>query len=562
MMRTNSLRRWVVAVLLLPAFGAGVLDLVFAQQAETRTAAPQRADARRLPTPAREGEPQICPSDAATSDHAYSGWQNCDFCHGRTSDLAIDENLRQDVLVASLKESNVWRHDDKHALAARVLYPDATERNLAYHMQQALGDARYEALVESDCQACHAAGQPLDPDYTAKPDNQIRLRHDHGVTCEACHGPAKDWIHPHWEERTHWRYKTPSEKQEDGLVNLRNPVIKARKCLSCHLGSVAEKKVVTHEMYAAGHPPLAGFDVATFSLAMPRHWVPLSERSGEEFAKYKDLHGASHSEAAQTREVLLGGLAALQSNLTLLADYAASPADQAGWPEFALYDCFACHHDLQPQSLRVRSRGGRRPGRPPLRTWPNVVAELAFAQTASSADLTAALSGVSAALDAQPFAERDRLGDAANGASILVCQEIERLTNQLDRSSLQNDQAAKERERQLVAAVLTQICDMAVAQLCDYDTARQLVWAFERVYDDHRKLNPGSGQHTAIQQALGELKDPKLRFDLVRGQQRVGEPTTLAAFLAARSEYDAELFATRFRRLRELVRNAAPAPQK
>ena len=31
-------------------------------------------------------------------------------------------------------------------------------------------------------------------------------------------------------------------------------------CLSCHLGNAREGRVVTHEMYAAGHPPLPGFE--------------------------------------------------------------------------------------------------------------------------------------------------------------------------------------------------------------------------------------------------------------------------------------------------------------
>jgi hypothetical protein len=190
-----------------------------------------------------------------------------------------------------------------------------------------------------------------------------------------------------------------------------------------------------------------------------------------------------------------------------------------------------------------------------LRIWPNVLAELALAQSEQAPRLNSVLAEVSAALDARPFAERDRLGNAASAASQLVCQEIERLDREFDRSALPNDATATQRERQLVARVLMQICDAATAELCDYDTARQLVWAFERVYEDFQKLHPKTDDHAAIQQALGELKNPKLGFGLSHGQQAIGEQSTLAAFLNARSKYNAEHFRELFHRMRETLRN-------
>ena len=553
-MHTSAAQRCLLAfVLLLPTFAAGVVGLVSAQ-----TGAEASAEKETKPEdtgPALQLDSAVRASDAPAKEHAYSGWQNCDFCHGRTDARTSEDDVRQDVLVTTLTESTIWRHKDKHELAARVLIPDQAEQNLAYRMQQALGDARYEALVESECQSCHVAGQPIAKNYAPKPDNQIELRHDFGVTCEACHGPAKDWIHPHWEERSQWRYKSPAEKRDAGFVNLRDPVTKTRKCLSCHLGDATEGRIVTHEMYAAGHPPLAGFEVATYGLAMPRHWAPLTERTDERFDKYQEIHGVDKVHAANTREVLLGGLAALESNLTLLSDYAATPSDHSAWPEFALYDCFACHHELQAQSLQLRSRGGRQAGRPPLRMWPNAVAGLALGQTEGAPDLTRLLSNVSTALTDQPFAERNRLTSAAGEAVNLVSQEIERLEGQLDRSTL-TDEQAKNRERQLVAEVLNRICDAASTQLYDYDSARQLVWAFERVYEDFKQLSPASTNHAAIDQELRELKALNLMVDLTAGQKRVGEPGTLSAFLEARGNYKPQAFQAQFTRLRDAVRAA------
>ncbi|MEX2138861.1 MAG: multiheme c-type cytochrome [Pirellulales bacterium] len=554
-MQTNAAQRYLwVGVLLLPTFAASVVGFVSAQ---TSGETPQGGNSPApISGPALELNATSCPSDATDNEHAYSGWQNCDFCHGRSDDRPLEEDLRQDILVASLNESTIWRHKDKHELAARVLLPDEEQQNLAYHMQQALGVDRYNELVANDCQACHVAGEPDIENVAAKSGDGPNLKHQFGVTCEACHGPAKDWVHDHWEQRKTWRYKTPAEKADAGFVNLRDPVTKARKCLSCHLGSVREEKIVTHEMYAAGHPPLAGFDAATYSLAMPRHWTPLSERSDEKFDEYKQIHGASQVHAANTREVLLGGLAALASNLTLLADYAAQPSEHSAWPEFALYDCFACHHDLQAQSLRLRSRGGRQAGRPPLRMWPNVVADLALRQTEGPTELTTVLADVSAALAEQPFAERDQLRTAAGAAGRLVCQEIDRLADQLDRSKLPEGDDAKNRERELVVRVLERIGDVGSNQLHDYDSARQLVWAFERVFDDYKKLSSASTNYAAVDQALRELKAPSLKFELISGKQSVGEPGTLAAFLQARRAYDPQKFADGFGRLRDAMRES------
>jgi len=63
------------------------------------------------------------------------------------------------------------------------------------------------------------------------------------------------------------------EKAEQfGMQNLRDPVTRAAVCSSCHVGSPSEGKVVTHAMYAAGHPPLTGFELNGLSERMPPHW--------------------------------------------------------------------------------------------------------------------------------------------------------------------------------------------------------------------------------------------------------------------------------------------------
>ena len=46
---------------------------------------------------------------------------------------------------------------------------------------------------------------------------------------------------------------------------MRNPARRAERCTSCHVGSESEGRFVTHEMYAAGHPPLPPVEVMAFS---------------------------------------------------------------------------------------------------------------------------------------------------------------------------------------------------------------------------------------------------------------------------------------------------------
>ena len=72
-----------------------------------------------------------------------------------------------------------------------------------------------------------------------------------------------------------------SKERHYGMTDLWDPARRAQLCASCHVGDVREGKVVTHAMYAAGHPPLPGLEVATFSEQMPRHWQYLSEKPPE-----------------------------------------------------------------------------------------------------------------------------------------------------------------------------------------------------------------------------------------------------------------------------------------
>src|SRR5262249_42928535 len=155
-------------------------------------------------------------------------------------------------------------------------------------------------------------------------------------------------------------------------------------CTSCHVGSPSEGKVVTHAMFAAGHPPLPSFEVATFSRNQPPHWreardVPYFQKHSEEDVKNFHLEDMDFQ---RTKLALVGSVVALRQTMNLVrerADFeapnprevwpellfgpeAAKVPDDAllrkeapsRWPELAMAhsDCFACHHDLKYPGYR------------------------------------------------------------------------------------------------------------------------------------------------------------------------------------------------------------------
>jgi hypothetical protein len=179
-----------------------------------------------------------------------------------------------------------------------------------------------------------------------------------GVGCEACHGPASRWLEPH--KKHGWREnKDPKELEELGWKSLDNLGTRAKTCAGCHVGASPgkdspEQRDVNHDLIAAGHPRLH-FEFASFTANMPRHWqkTPEEEQKGYEAKVWA-----------------VGQVAGAEAALELLA-YHAQPAKDRPWPEFAAYDCFACHHDLRQPSWRQTSRhyGQRQPGSLPWDPW-------------------------------------------------------------------------------------------------------------------------------------------------------------------------------------------------
>jgi Cytochrome c554 and c-prime len=223
-------------------------------------------------------------------------------CHGGTTPLAEPESR---ILG---NEFATWAVADRHARAYRVL-----EEARAKRMGEIL---KLDATRDKRCTVCHVAGSPE------------KTRSD-GVACEACHGPAEKWLGPHTRPDSH------AESVRTGMIDTRDPAIRARTCMACHVGAPGQE--VDHELIAAGHPDLA-FEIDTFTAGQPSH---------------------HHEEktAARLRIWAIGQTTGLAESMKLLA------AHEKTWPEYSDLECYQCHHDLRAESWRIqRGYPDRKPG--------------------------------------------------------------------------------------------------------------------------------------------------------------------------------------------------------
>ena len=167
----------------------------------------------------------------------YLGVDRCERCHQAPTQSDIDKRLTDFVL---LNESKVWSQDI-HSRAYQLIDPanSPLSKQICDKLQIA------DVSQAQQCLSCHSnwlTGHERPPTY------------QRGVACESCHGPSEKWDMPH--SLPEWRKKTVAEKDAAGMVDVRNPVRRAEQCFGCHIGNAAEGKIITHDMYAAGHPPL------------------------------------------------------------------------------------------------------------------------------------------------------------------------------------------------------------------------------------------------------------------------------------------------------------------
>ena len=397
-------------------------------------------------------ELQLLPAPAASGPQrsfVAKGAELCVRCHRAEQSTWVDTAT-----------TAVWRHD-AHSRAHLAL---ASDNPRTRGMEAVLG---IKAASTAACIACHThpAGEPAVEEETA-------VVHA-GISCETCHGAGSGYFEPHMEKR--WRFLSTAEKEALGMHDLRNPIRKAENCLSCHLGDVASGKVVTHAMYAAGHPPLPAFEIESFGKAMGPHWKRVWEKSPQ--IRQQAAEAGYRTEAAsESQRSLIGGLVALRQSAKLVDEYALAAADASAgrpWPELALYDCQACHHELRVPSARQEAGyGGLVPGRPSLVRWPRGLAGVAFTEAGMPTDVDTLVAPWVAALNVRPFGEVATLRAASDSRDRLarIDQAITALAA-VPRDVAGDDVQAGTRGRGRIASL-----SAAGSQCGDLETARLLGW--------------------------------------------------------------------------------------
>jgi hypothetical protein len=241
-------------------------------------------------------------------------------------------------------EYSTWVTRDPHARAYEALF-NAESKRIARLLK--LPEPAHETLL---CLKCHVQPEVEKlsaGDRSGRRDNAILAD---GVGCEACHGPAERWLTSHYAPPLLAMSRAEKE-QRFGMRDTTDLMTRAKVCVTCHVGGGHGD--VNHDLIAAGHPRLA-FEYAAYHANLPKHW-----RYAREVEQKPDI---------EAELWLIGRATSARAALRLLEQRAADA--KRSWPEFAEYDCFACHHDLSDQAWRREEKRVKgRLGQPEWGTW-------------------------------------------------------------------------------------------------------------------------------------------------------------------------------------------------
>lgn len=167
------------------------------------------------------------------------GYEQCQKCHAEQ--VAV---LQQHAHYQSGRQFH--RRDDAKAMAKKLGYSSVKR--------------------SASCMQCH---------YTPAKDG-VRTKAISGVSCESCHGPARDWLHVHnnygglnitreAESKEH-RQQRLSTAMARGMNPPSHLYALARSCVRCHV--INDERLVNE----GGHPARSkGFDFVAWSQGNVRH---------------------------------------------------------------------------------------------------------------------------------------------------------------------------------------------------------------------------------------------------------------------------------------------------
>ena len=261
---------------------------------------------------------------------------------------------------------SVWRSQDPHLIAGNVLLNPLSRHIVNTLEPQSVHSATaFDSVLLQRCVSCHAPSaiptvtttdvvESKGPSPTVNSEGESsawRKRLADGVSCEACHGAASEWLVAHsltsWDEKGSVRFSP-----EFGMKDTESLASRTENCAGCHVGSRSRDGLVrdmNHDMIAAGHPALY-FDMWQAQNRLPAHWDQAHEKLASAqpeaaAAVYRDLR--QHVVLAAVR--LSQERMAYSKDVLQLQDFD---------PELSEFECAACHHRLAINSPRL-DRGSK-----------------------------------------------------------------------------------------------------------------------------------------------------------------------------------------------------------
>ncbi len=156
-----------------------------------------------------------------------------------------------------VEEFETWQAST-HQTGSKLL----TRNKEAQAIARALGIRRLKN--DARCTSCH---------YTVTGD-EAKTKAVAGVSCESCHGGARDWLDPHADfggadataasETDEHRAQRVKSCDEAGMVRPRETHALVEQCFVCHA-------ITDEELIEAGHPTGEGFEMVAWSQGEVRH---------------------------------------------------------------------------------------------------------------------------------------------------------------------------------------------------------------------------------------------------------------------------------------------------
>jgi hypothetical protein len=308
-------------------------------------------------------------------------------------------------------------------------------------------------------------------------------------------------------------------------------------------------------MYAAGHPPLPSIEVATFSDQQPRHWQLLREKD----EAIRKVLAFKEGRLEQTELVAVDSLVALKASLEFLTGRPDRDGVQPPMLDFAQFDCAACHHELvqSGRSWRQAHGSGHAPGRPLPPHWPQTLVRLGLeaADPARADDwfieLKGKLNKFESAMTERPFGNIEKARTI--GAEIMG--SLEGPLASLDVKIQNKSGTGGEIVGQDTALkMLHSLNKCAAERTPDYESARQLAWAFRTIYLEwSREPNQPKKEILEILDKLDQ------RLFLTLGPGRTGKRSPIVESLDARLKASASYSPSEF--LKDFQTLIAKLPQ-